>query len=149
VPDLTDQVSQVLPALKDARQRYAPTTARRTSSPAWVGDRVAAFAHVLDRQEDGFAHVGQRLFCRLALAVAAGKREYDGDVATFGVGIEHDVVSGLFHLSSLSCGRRWATVPRQAPPRNALGRPSPRRSARILRCTRLVDFRRRPPRMPT
>jgi len=70
---------------------------------AWVGDRVATLAHVLNGQQDGFACVGQRLFRRLALAVATGEGGHDGDIAAFGIGLENHVVAGLFHIPSLSC----------------------------------------------
>jgi hypothetical protein len=46
-----------------------------------------------------FASVRERLFCRVALAVAAGKRRNDSDVAAFGIRLEDDVVAALFHAS--------------------------------------------------
>jgi hypothetical protein len=66
-------------------------------------NRVAPFAHVLDRQQDGFARVRPRLLRGLALAVAAWERGHDGDVAAFGIGLENHMVAGLFHVPSLSC----------------------------------------------
>ena len=51
-----------------------------------VGDCVATLAHVLDGQQDGLACIRQRLFRRVALAVAAGKRRNDRDIAAFGIG---------------------------------------------------------------
>ena len=68
-----------------------------------IRDFIATFAHVLDGQQDGLTRVGQRLVRRLALAVAAGKRRHDGDIAAVWVGLENDVVSGFFHALSLSC----------------------------------------------
>lgn len=63
---------------------------RPVFSSAWsgtvngIGDRIAAFAHVLDCQYDGLARIRQRFLSRLALAVAARTCWYYGNVAACG-----------------------------------------------------------------
>ena len=76
-----------------------------------VWDRVAPLAHVLDGQQDRFARVGQRLFSRLALAVAAGERGDDGEVAAGSrfFEVESHRQNALHHL--LVGGVRSAVAP--------------------------------------
>jgi hypothetical protein len=57
-----------------------------------VRDGLTALAHVLDGQQDRFPSVGQGLFDRLSLAVAAGQSGNHGHVPTIRVRLEKDVI---------------------------------------------------------